>query len=72
MNFIYIINPKLTNFIKIGRWSGSTEVLHARYLTPYGPEFDLILFEVCNRNDCVVLEQTLFTALEKYRLYERS
>jgi hypothetical protein len=70
MPFIYLINPDLCNFLKIGKWSGSEYNLKARYQTYYGKQQSIYLFE-CNDNDYHTYEKDILINCSHYSLDPR-
>ena len=61
-NFIYCIAPERSDFVKVGRWTGSIIGLKHRYTTYYG-KFTVCLFEVC---DPVAAERECKSWLRRY------
>lgn len=67
MSFIYIINPLLCNFIKIGKWSGSPAKLQNRYQTYYGKQTEIYIYHCGDYDTCEkdILKQCSNYAIDK-------
>lgn len=72
---IYWVTSETTLTIKIGYWCGSLVDLHARYVTYYGRELELIVFE-CKIEDVRMIENDIHSILVDYHhdleLYRKS
>ncbi len=63
--YIYVVTSDVLNAAKIGLWSGSTDNLRARYLTPYGPTLEMTTAIV---SDCGAAEAELHRRFEQHSL----
>ncbi len=70
--YVYLIDPKVTPYVKIGYWSGTVKSLRSRYRTCYG-DFDMTVFETRTPREVESILLTRFVAM-KYRgeLFDRA
>ena len=70
MPFVYLINPEICNAIKIGKWSGSGNRLRDRYITYYGKQMDIYLYE-CSIDNYHIYEKKVKKLCSNYTLDKR-
>ena len=70
MPFVYLINPDLCNAIKIGKWSGSGDGLRDRYITYYGKQMDIYLYE-CSIDNYHIYEKEAKKLCSNYTIDKR-
>ena len=71
VEYVYAVKGQRSDFVKLGRWTGTVKTLASRYKTVYGPGITMFVYQCVNS---IVAEQTMFDARQKYHwsneLYE--